>query len=396
MTNLLCRLFIRDYRDTANAAVREAYGKLAGAVGIVTNLLLFAVKITVGLLFHSIAIMADAVNNLSDSASSIITLVGFTLSGKPADATHPYGHERIEYISGLLISFVVLILGFQLAQSSFEKTLKPEGGESGAAVVLVLAASIGLKLWQGLFYRKMGRIIASPTLAAAASDSRNDVISTSVVLAGMVISWAFSVNLDGYLGLAVALFILVSGVKMVFDTANPLLGMAPQEELVEQIYEKIMSYPGVIGMHDLTVHNYGPSRCFASVHCEVPASQDILVSHDIIDNIERDFLAQMNIHLVIHLDPVVTGDERTDRLREQVGALLKGLSPELSVHDFRVVFGTTHSNLIFDVVAPFGFRMSDAALAQEIKDRVHALDPRLEAVPTIDHSYVPAPGGGKR
>ncbi len=393
MTKWLCRIFIKNFENTQDAQVREDYGKLAGVVGIVTNLLLSLIKFSVGLLFNSIAVIADAVNNLTDSASSVVTLVGFKLSGKPADEKHPYGHERIEYISGLIISFIILILGFQLAQSSFAKILDPSEPETGIAAYVALVVSILIKLWQGAFYRKMGGAIDSMTLTAASSDSLNDVISTSVILLGMIVTYFSGFNLDGYLGLGVALFIMVSGVKLIIDTSNPLLGMAPKQELVDQIYEKIMSYEGIIGLHDLTVHNYGPSRCFASVHCEVPASQDIMISHDIIDNIERDFLKEMKIHLVIHLDPVVTDDERTNELRNQVKGLVKDISPELSIHDFRVVFGTTHSNLIFDIVVPFGFRLSDAVLMELVEQKIASLDPNYHAVLTIDHSYVPKEDG---
>lgn len=389
MTNLLLKLFIKDYQNTADARVRQAYGKLAGVVGIVTNLLLFAFKITAGLLFHSIAVVADAVNNLSDSASSIITLVGFKLSGKPADEKHPYGHARMEYLSGLIVSFIILILGVQLAQSSFEKVISPEEAEFSVVTVAVLAVSILLKLWQGSFYKKMGRKIDSTTLEATAADSLNDVIATAAILAGVIVTKMTGFNLDGYMGLVVAVFIVITGIKLIMATSNPLLGLAPTQELVNEIYDKIMGYEGIIGLHDLNVHNYGPSRCFASVHCEVPASQDIMVSHDIVDNIERDFLKDMNIHMVIHLDPVVTDDERTNLLKGKVRELLLEISPELSMHDFRVVWGQTHSNLIFDVLVPFDFQLGDEALMGLVEQKVKLLDSRYNTVLTVDHSYVP-------
>lgn len=389
MTNLLIRLFVKDYQDVENHTVRERYGKFAGIVGIATNILLFCIKIFAGIVFHSVAIVADAVNNLSDSASSVVTLVGFKLSAKPADKEHPYGHARIEYISGLIVLLVILLLGFQLAQSSLGKILHPEESETSLVAVGILVVSVLIKLWQFLFYRTVGRRISSTTLEATAADSRNDVFSTVAILIGMGITWLTSYNLDGWMGLIVALLIVVGGVQLIMETSNPLLGVAPTEELVQGIYQKILSYDGVLGLHDLNVHNYGPGRCFASVHCEVPAEQDILVSHDIIDNIERDFLRDMNIHLVIHLDPVVTDDERTTKLKQQVEQILNGLSDQISMHDFRVVWGTTHTNVIFDVCVPFGFQWSDTELIQRISEQIANLNATYFAVLTVDHDYVP-------
>lgn len=389
MIQFLIRHCIKNYEDTTNVKVRENYGKFSGAVGIASNLLLFAIKISTGLLFHSIAITADAVNNLSDSASSVVTLVGFKLSGKPADAEHPYGHARIEYLSGLIVSFSILVLGLQLVRSSFDKILHPENAEFSFIMVAVLIVAILIKVWQGTFYRKVGRSIGSPAIEATAADSLNDVFATGAVLAGTVITRLTGFNLDGYMGMVVAAFIMVTGVKLIISTSNPLLGMAPSKELVDSIYSKIISYDGILGIHDLNVHNYGPERCFASVHCEVSASQDIMVSHDIIDNIERDFLTERGIHLVIHLDPIVTDDERTNQLKKQVQQIVSRISPEITMHDFRVVWGTTHSNLIFDICVSFGFEIGDTDLVQRITDGIHALDPTYHAVITVDHDYVP-------
>lgn len=389
MIQFLIRHCIKNYEDTTNVKVRENYGKFSGAVGIASNLLLFAIKISTGLLFHSIAITADAVNNLSDSASSVVTLVGFKLSGKPADAEHPYGHARIEYLSGLIVSFSILVLGLQLVRSSFDKILHPENAEFSFIMVAVLIVAILIKVWQGTFYRKVGRSIGSPAIEATAADSLNDVFATGAVLAGTVITRLTGFNLDGYMGMVVAAFIMVTGVKLIISTSNPLLGMAPSKELVDSIYSKIISYDGILGIHDLNVHNYGPERCFASVHCEVSASQDIMVSHDIIDNIERDFLTERGIHLVIHLDPIVTDDERTNQLKKQVQQIVSRISPEITMHDFRVVWGTTHSNLIFDICVSFGFEIGDTDLVQRITDGIHSLDPTYHAVITVDHDYVP-------
>ncbi|CAB1250204.1 Cation-efflux pump [Ruminococcaceae bacterium BL-6] len=389
MTELLIRLFVKDSEQVSNPDVRGRYGKLSGLVGVGTNLLLFVVKFLTGFFFHSIAIMADAVNNFSDMASSLITLIGFKLSSKPADAQHPYGHARMEYISGLIVSFLVMMVGVQLVQSSFGKILRPQPTGFGFVVVAILAVSILLKLWQSAFYAKIGKKIDSTALQASSQDSRNDVLSTAAVLLGALVSRYTGLMLDGWMGLAVAVFIIVSGIRLIIDTTSPLLGLAPTKELVREIYRKIMSYQGILGLHDLNVHNYGPGRCFASVHCEVPADEDIMVSHDIIDNIERDFLKDMNIHLVIHLDPIVTGDERTNELKEAVAGIIREISPDISMHDFRVVWGTTHSNLIFDVVVPYRFRMTDDQLQQTLVDRIHQMNPNYHAVVVVDHTYVP-------
>ena len=389
MFDFLIKTFVKDYQNKDDEKVRERYGKFSGAVGIATNILLFALKMTAGIVFHSIAITADAINNLSDSGSSIVTLVGFKLAGKPADEEHPYGHARIEYLSGLIVSFVILIVGFQLVQSSFDKILNPQEADFSMLTFAVLILSILIKIWQGLFYKKVGKTIGSSAISATAADSLNDVFATSAVLLGLLITYFTGFNLDGYMGVIVAVVIMITGVRLIMETSNPLLGMAPSKELVDEIYEKIISYDGILGIHDLHVHNYGPNRRFASVHCEVAAEQDIMVSHDIIDNIERDFLKDNGIHLVIHLDPIVTSDERTNALKMQVGELIRNISPKIGMHDFRVVWGTTHSNLIFDVSVSFDFPLSDAELTQRISEEVSKLDPSYYVVLTVDHDYVP-------
>lgn len=389
MTRWLIKLFIRDYKNTSDSRVRERYGLLAGVSGVVTNFLLFLLKITLGVIFHSIAITADAVNNLSDSGSSLVTLVGFKLAGKPADAEHPFGHARYEYISGLVIAFAVVILGLQLIKSSVIKIIQPSPTDFSWLLAAALVFSILLKLWQSLFYRRIGALINSTVLKAMAIDSRNDVLATAAVLAAAVVSHFSGINLDGYMGVLVALFILISGVKLIVETSDPLLGAAPKKELVKRIYEKILGYEGIIGIHDLHVHSYGPGRYFASVHCEVSAKEDIMISHDLIDNIERDFLEKENIHLVIHLDPVDMDDERTNALRAKVSAIVQEISPSLHIHDFRVVWGVTHSNLIFDIEAPFGFELTSSALKERVTTRIRGLDPAYNTVITVDQGYVP-------
>lgn len=384
MTDLILRIFVRDHKNTEDPAVRDKCGRVAGAVGIVTNFLLFLMKIIVGTVFHSVSVTADAVNNLTDSGSSVVTLIGFKMASKPADEKHPFGHARIEYLSGVIVSFIVIFLGLQLGMSSIEKILTPEENALTPVALVVLVISILAKLWQCLFYRKVGRMIKSESVEATSKDSRNDVIATSVVLLGAVITMLTGVNLDGYMGAAVALFILFSGVQLTISTADPLLGQAPEGELVQTITEKMLSYPGIIGMHDLAVHNYGVGRCFASAHCEVDAKNDILVSHDLIDNIERDFSRDLGIHMVIHLDPVIVGDARTDALHRKVQSLVTALYPTVTIHDFRVIWGVTHSNIVFDAAVPFAVKDSDAIITQKVEAEIQKLDPDYRTVVTID------------
>ena len=384
MTDLILRIFVRDHKNTEDPAVRDKCGRVAGAVGIVTNFLLFLMKIIVGTVFHSVSVTADAVNNLTDSGSSVVTLIGFKMASKPADEKHPFGHARIEYLSGVIVSFIVIFLGLQLGMSSIEKILTPEENALTPVALVVLVISILAKLWQCLFYRKVGRMIKSESVEATSKDSRNDVIATSVVLLGAVITMLTGVNLDGYMGAAVALFIVFSGVQLTISTADPLLGQAPEGELVQTITEKMLSYPGIIGMHDLAVHNYGVGRCFASAHCEVDAKNDILVSHDLIDNIERDFSRDLGIHMVIHLDPVIVGDARTDALPCKVQSLVTALYPTVTIHDFRVIWGVTHSNIVFDAAVPFSVKDSDAVITQKLEAEIQKLDPDYRTVVTID------------
>lgn len=386
MTDLILRIFVRDHKNTEDPAVRDKCGRVAGAVGIVTNFLLFLMKIIVGTVFHSVSVTADAVNNLTDSGSSVVTLIGFKMASKPADEKHPFGHARIEYLSGVIVSFIVIFLGLQLGMSSIEKIITPEENALTPVALVVLVISILAKLWQCLFYRKVGRMIKSESVEATSKDSRNDVIATSVVLLGAVITMLTGVNLDGYMGAAVALFIVFSGVQLTISTADPLLGQAPEGELVQTITEKMLSYPGIIGMHDLAVHNYGVGRCFASAHCEVDAKNDILVSHDLIDNIERDFSRDLGIHMVIHLDPVIVGDARTDALHCKVQSLVTALYPTVAIHDFRVIWGVTHSNIVFDAAVPFAVKDSDAVITQKLEAEIQKLDPDYRTVVTIDRS----------
>ena len=391
MTDLLIRLFIRDPENTRSEAVRTAYGNLAGLVGIVCNLLLCAGKFTAGLVFGSLAVTADAVNNLSDASSNVISLLGFRLGSRPADKEHPFGHARYEYLAGLGVAVMILLIGMELAKSSVSKILHPEPVEFGLLTLCVLVASILVKLWMSVFNARIGRKIQSSTLIATAADSRNDVISTAAVLAAGVLERFTGLPVDGWMGLAVAVFILYSGVGIIRDTLSPLLGEAPDEALVQHIHDKVMSYPGVLGVHDLMVHDYGPGRRFASMHVEMAAEGDVMESHDLIDNIERDFLESDHINVVIHFDPIVTSDEAVGDFRHWLVQQVAEINPALSIHDVRMVPGTTHTNVIFDCVVPPQFRMSEAQLRTAIRNRVTSQYPDYRCVITVEHGFAAIP-----
>ena len=394
MIEFLIRRFVPDWQQVQRTDVRERYGTLAAAVGILSNIFLCIIKGLIGLFSGSIAVTADAVNNLSDAGSSVITLLAFKIAGKPADEEHPYGHARMEYISGMAVSFIIILLGLELMGSSFEKILHPEEVGVSALTYLVLIVSIAVKLWQGMFNRNLGKRISSEALQATAADSLNDVFSTGAVLLSTLVYQFTAIPIDGWVGMLVAIFITVSGVKLIMETGSPLLGQAPDPQMVRELEEKITAYDGVIGIHDLQVHNYGPGRVFATVHAEVPANRDILVSHDIIDNIEREVGHEMNLNLVIHMDPVVTDDERLNQLHAQVQLIVAGIDSNLSMHDFRAVFGPTHTNLVFDVVVPPGFSLSDSELSRRIEQQVQTLGSYF-CVITVDHNYANFPQNAK-
>ena len=328
-------------------------------VTILGNVVLTVFKLVAGIAGSSGAMISDAVHSLSDVFTTVVAWAGVRISGKKADKDHPYGHARIEYLTGLIISFFVCIVGFTFLKESIAKIITPTESDFSAVALTVLGISVAAKLWQGLFYRSLSKKIASESLKASAQDSFNDVIATTAVLLGAIVTKLTSLNLDGYVGCAIALFILVSGIKLVIETASPLLGVVPEEETVKALSEKILSYEGVIGMHDMIIHSYGANRIFCSAHVEVPAEESVMKSHDLIDNIEEDIYAEMGIHLVIHLDPVTTGDERIEAMKKSLTEILEALSPSLHFHDFRAVFGVTHDNIIFDVVLPMEFKMTD-------------------------------------
>ena len=352
MTNLLLRLFVRDYQDPKQPRVRSKVGKLSGIVGILCNIVLFALKLAVGTISGSVAITADAMNNLSDATSSVVTLIGFKLAEKPADEHHPYGHARYEYLSGLAVAGMILIIGFELGKSSVEKILSPTAVEFSAPVAVVLVASILVKLWMSLFNRKLGNFISSTTLQATAADSRNDAISTTAVLVATLIELFTSWKIDGFMGLAVAAFILYSGINLARETISPLLGEDAGTELRELIISVLEDHPEVLGYHDLMVHDYGPGQRFASMHVEMDQQADPLECHELIDNLERECLKQHRVHLVLHYDPVVTNDPEQDRIRQIVQQLLRNEDARISIHDFRMVRGKGHTNLIFDAALP--------------------------------------------
>lgn len=387
MINQLMKWFIKDYQEVNRPIVRMRYGKLAGFVGIISNLLLFILKILIGTLFSSISITADAVNNLSDAGSSVITLVGFKISSKPADEKHPYGHARAEYITGFIVSVIILLLGLELVKSSYQKIINPDPINFSYLTVVVLIIAILAKLWQSIFNRTLGNRISSTALVATSMDSMNDVMTTASVLLAAVFAKLTGIQIDGYMGVAVALFIIYSGLKLITVTLNPLLGLAPDIDLVYALEKRILSYEGVLGIHDLVVHSYGPDKSYASVHVEVPAHQDLLESHDLIDTIEREICVESNIHLVIHMDPIVTDDETTNTLRQQVREIVTGIDPALSMHDFRVVMGKTHSNLIFDVVVPAAYKTSDVELRETIQQEILKNYPTYHSVITLDRKY---------
>jgi len=372
MTKLLLRLFVKDYPDVSGSRARTAVGSLSGAVGILCNLLLFLGKLIVGTLCGSVSITADAMNNLSDASGSIVTLIGFRMADKPADEEHPYGHARAEYLSGLAVAALILIIGFELSKTSIGKILNPVAVEFSAVAAGVLVASIGVKLWLCLFNRKLGNLIGSTALQATAADSRNDCVTTAAVLAAAVIERFLDIRADGVFGLGVALFILYSGWNLAKDTISPLLGENASPELRQRIVDYIAQQPKVLGYHDLMVHDYGPGQRFASLHVEMDHREDPLECHELIDDMERECYRSHNVHLVIHYDPVVTDDPQLTALKEQVAALLRRRDPRLTLHDFRMTTGKQHMNLVFDVALPADLRGQEDTIRRLVEDTLNA------------------------
>lgn len=372
MIGILARLCIKNYKDTKRPEVRKAYGVLCGSVGIFLNICLFAGKFLAGMLSGSIAVTADAFNNLSDAGSSIITLVGFQMAGQKPDSEHPFGHGRIEYLSGFLVSVVILIMAFELMKSSVTKILHPESVEAGALVMCILLISILVKLYMFFYNKKVAQKIDSATMDATAMDSLSDTVSTTVVLLTTLLAHLTDWQIDGYCGVLVALFVFWTGFQAAKETINPLLGQPPEPEFVKQVQDIVMSYEaqGVLGIHDLVVHNYGPGRVMLSVHVEVPAKGDILKLHDMIDNIEHRLAKELNCSAVIHMDPISVDDARTNELKSRVAQIILQKSENLHFHDFRIVPGPTHTNVIFDIEVPYDMKIDDAELVGELQDEI--------------------------
>lgn len=388
MIQFFARRFIKGWENTSDQAVRRAYGVLCGCVGIALNLLLFAGKLLAGIASGSIAITADAVNNLSDAGSSVVTLLGFKLAAQAPDRDHPFGHGRLEYVSGLVVSMVILLMGVELGKTSVEKILSPEPVDFSPLVAVILVASILVKLYMAFYNRSIGRRIGSAALSATAADSLSDCLATAAVLLGTLAGHFWNIQIDGWCGGAVALFILWSGFGAARDTVNPLLGQPPSPEFVEQIRALVRSRPEIIGIHDLIVHDYGPGRRILSLHAEVPASGDILALHDVVDGLERRLNRELGCLATIHMDPVVNDGGSTDEARERVAAVVRIIDPGISIHDFRMVPGSTHTKLIFDAEVPYQCPLADQEVKRRIQAAVQALDSSWSAVVEIEKSYI--------
>ena len=384
----LFKKFIKNYEDVKDPKVRDSYGKLAGIVGILSNLLLCVMKMLVGFISGSIAIVADAVNNLADASSSVITLAGFKLAALPEDEEHPYGHARIEYIAGMVVSLIIIVVGVELGKSSFDKILHPEPLEFSLSVVIVLLIAIAIKVWQAMFNISAGKKINSLTLVATGTDSRNDVIATSAVLISIIAGYVFDIQIDGYMGVLVALFIIWSGISLVRETISPLLGEAPDPALVKEIENITLSFEGVIGIHDLVVHNYGPGKIFASIHIEVDSAVDVMISHDLMDNIERRLQKDLNIFVTAHMDPVNLSDPNRDSLSRIIADAIAGLDGVLNFHDLRIVPGHTHTNVVFDVVLSPDCKLSKDEITELLCSKVSEYNSTFYCVISYDMSYV--------
>lgn len=387
MISLLAKIFIKDHTDFKSAKVRSAYGILCGIVGIFLNLLLCALKLFVSYLTGSVSVAADAFNNLGDAGSSVITLIGFKLASQKPDPSHPFGHGRIEYLSALIVSMLIVLMGFELGKGSLNKIISGGTTTFSTVAIIILSVSIIIKLYIFFYNRVVGKRINSSAMIATSIDSISDCISTAVVLLCTVLSRFNTFNFDGWCGLLVSVFILISGIRAVKETMDPLLGTPPDSDFVSDIEKIVMSYPEIIGIHDLIVHNYGPGRVMISLHAEVSQNIDILVAHDIIDNAENDLRSTLNCSAVIHLDPISTEDEKVNSVREKVAELAKAIDPSATIHDFRMVIGESHTNLIFDIVIPYSVKRSDEDIKNEMSRLVKVIDDSFMTVISIDHEY---------
>lgn len=389
MTKLFIRLFVKNKDSVSLPKVRESYGKLAGIIGICTNLFLATLKVLIGLFSNSIAIIADGLNNLTDASSSVITLVGFKMAGKPEDEDHPYGHARIEYLTGIFVSVVIIVVGVGLLKSSIEKVVSPGTLNFNYITIILLVVAILLKLWQMSFYKYVGKKINSLAIIATGTDSRNDVIATSAVLLSVIIGSFTGLNLDGYFGCLVAIFIIYSGIQLIRETSSPLLGEAPDIEIVNRIKEIVKSYyPTVLGMHDLVVHNYGPGKIFASIHLEVDADGDLMESHDVIDLIEKRIKRDLHIECTGHLDPIKKNDPLVAAMHQLVDAAIDELEGLSEIHDLRIVPGKTHTNVIFDVIVSHNCKLTKKEIHEYVEKRVKEYNKNFYVVITYDIKYI--------
>lgn len=389
MTEILVRLFVKDNKNVENAKVRTAYGILSSLVGIACNLILCSTKIIIGLVINSISVMADGFNNLSDAASSVISLVGVKLAGRPADKEHPFGHGRFEYISALAVAFLILQVGFSLLKSSFQKVLHPEALTFNPILIGILCLSVLVKLWMMLFNRKLGTRINSTVMIATSADSRNDVVVTIATIISAIIAGLTGLKIDGYMGLLVSVFVMLSGFNIAKDTLEPLLGQAVDRDINVKVTEMVQSYDGIVGTHDLIIHNYGPTHRMATIHVEVPNNMGFEKAHETIDQIERDILEKMDLFLVIHMDPIEVDDQTVLEKKEMVLKVIKKLEEKATVHDFRIVNGEHHINLIFDLVIPYSYSKSEEQkLMAGIEDEVKKQDERHQCIITMENSFI--------
>lgn len=388
MLKLLIKAFVKNSENVTDPKVRGAYGTLCSVYGIFLNVLLFAGKYFAGLISGSVAVIADAFNNLADAGSSIITLLGFALSNRKPDPDHPFGHGRIEYLTGLALSVLIIVMGVELGKSSFEKILSPEPIDVGLLPALILVASIAVKFYMSMYNRSIGKKISSAAMQATATDALSDSVSTAVVLLSMIVTWIFKINIDAYAGFAVALFIIYAGFNATKETLAPLLGQAPDPELVQGIKDTVLSHPEIHNIHDMIVHDYGPGRTYVTLHAEVDGHADVFGLHDVIDNAESEIMAKHGIHATIHLDPIDLTNGELMQLRDDIEKKIQAVYPQVTIHDFRMVPGPTHTNVIFDALAPFDLKAKDAELAIEIRRIVRSNWENYFAVVTIDRSYV--------
>lgn len=388
MTGLLIKLFIKNSEDIMNPQVRKDYGALSGGVGIVCNIILFLIKLLTGIISASISVIADAFNNLSDAASSIITIIGFKLADKPADNDHPYGHGRYEYLSGLLIAFLIIMTAVELLKGSVDKIINPTEVEFSVFSVVILIFSIGLKMWMALFNKKIGKKLNASAMLATAADSLSDCIATGAVLLSLIVGYVFDINIDGYAGILVALFVFKAGIEAANDTLQPLLGQAPDPEFVKALEADILSEGKIKGIHDMHIHDYGPGRVIVSLHAEIPAEMNVMEAHDIIDNTEERIKRKYKCEISIHMDPIETENESINELKDMVEKIIKDINPILHFHDFRVTNGPMRTNIIFDLEVPFDFEFKDNEIIRMINKKVKELDETYYIVVQIDKVVV--------